>query len=71
MESILRTRPFTGTCAIIDLLKFNIKKLFITGLDFYATAYYSEYRIMDKNETKKKRSNSIHNAKPQIDLHQR
>ena len=68
MENIMRTRPYTGTCAIVDLLKFNIKKLFITGLDFYATAYYAEYRHMDKNETRKKRQNSIHNAKPQIDL---
>lgn len=68
MENILHTRPFTGTCAIVDLLKFGIKKLFITGLDFYATAYYSEYRHMDKNETRKKRKNNIHDAKPQIDL---
>jgi hypothetical protein len=68
LENILRTRPYTGTCAIVDLLKFNIKKLYITGLDFYATAYYSEYRKLDKSETKQKRHNNIHDAKPQIDL---
>ena len=68
MENIMKTRPYTGTCAILDLLKFNINKLFITGLDFYATNYYSEYRNLDKNEIKKKRKNNIHDAGPQIEL---
>jgi len=68
MENILQTRPYTGMCAIVDLLKFNIKSLFITGLDFYATSYYSEYRVMDSDETKKKQKNNIHEAKPQINL---
>jgi len=68
MEAIMKTRPYTGTCAILDLLKFNIKSLFITGLDFYATSYYSEYRVIDSEETKKKQKNNIHEAKPQINL---
>lgn len=68
MENILKTRPYTGMCAIVDLLKFNINSLFITGLDFYATSYYSEYRVMDSEETKKKQKNNIHDAKPQINL---
>jgi len=68
MENILKTRPYTGTCAILDLLKFDINKLFITGLDFYATSYYSEYRKMDKNEVRNKRKNNIHDAGPQIEL---
>ena len=31
----MKTRPFTGINAITDLLRYNIKQLFITGIDFY------------------------------------
>jgi len=34
-ENALRTRPFTGTCSIMDLLSYPIKYLYITGLVFY------------------------------------
>ena len=49
-ERILGTRPYTGTCAIMDLLSYPIKFLYITGLDFYQTKYYSEYRKITKEE---------------------
>ena len=45
-ENSLATRPYTGTCAIMDLLSYPIKHLYITGLDFYETKYISvEYCI--------------------------
>lgn len=37
------SRPNTGLIAICDLLKYDIKKLFIAGLDFYRTNYAKEH----------------------------
>ena len=66
-ENALRTRPFTGTCAIMDLLSYPIKFLYITGLDFYQTKYYSEYRHISKERLKSTRNGTIHQSKPQLD----
>ena len=66
-EKSLGTRPYTGTCAIMDLLSYPIKYLYVTGLDFYQTKYYSEYREISKNGLKYNKNNVIHQAKPQID----
>lgn len=66
-EKMLGTRPYTGTCAIMDLLSYPIKYLYITGLDFYQTKYYSEYRTISKNVLKYNKNNPIHNNKPQLD----
>ena len=40
METKMNTRPYTGICAIVDLLQYDIKILYITGIDFYTTDYY-------------------------------
>jgi hypothetical protein len=37
------SRPNTGLIAIADLLDHNIKKLFITGIDFYRTSYIKNH----------------------------
>ena len=66
-EKSLGTRPYTGTCAIMDLLSYPIKYLYITGLDFYQTKYYSEYRRISKGTLKHNKNNMIHQCKPQID----
>ena len=66
-ERLIGTRPYTGTCAIMDLLSYPIKYLYITGLDFYQTKYYSEYRAISKGELKSARNGTIHQAKPQLD----
>ena len=66
-ESSLGTRPYTGTCAIMDLLSYPIKYLYITGLDFYQTKYYSEYRKISKDTLKYNKNNIIHQCKPQMD----
>ena len=66
-EKILGTRPYTGSCAIMDLLSYPIQYLYITGLDFYQTKYYSEYRHISKEGLKYNKSNVIHQAKPQMD----
>jgi hypothetical protein len=66
-ENSLGTRPYTGTCAIMDLLSYPIKYLYITGLDFYQTKYYSEYRKISKSSLKNTKNGVIHQCKPQID----
>lgn len=66
-EKALGTRPYTGTCAIMDLLSYPIKYLYITGLDFYQTKYYSEYRKISKDTLKQNKNNIIHQYKPQMD----
>jgi hypothetical protein len=65
-EKYLGTRPYTGTCAIFDLLSYPIKYLYISGLDFYHSKYYKEYREMTKGQQKYSRDSQIHNAKPQL-----
>jgi hypothetical protein len=65
-EKYLGTRPYTGTCAIFDLLSYPIKYLYISGLDFYHSKYYKEYREMTKGQQKYSRDSQIHQAKPQL-----
>lgn len=67
LEKVIGTRPYTGTCAIMDLLSYPIKYLYITGLDFYHSKYYGEYRHMSKEGQKYTRNNNIHKAKPQLE----
>ena len=66
-KNSLNTRPYTGTCAIWDMLKFPIKLLYITGIDFYNTPYYSQYRRIKKSKLNYLRNNSIHSAYPQME----
>lgn len=68
IENSIRTRPYTGTCAIVDLLSYNIKYLYITGLDFYTTKYYKQYRRISKQQLKNTRNNFYHKNEPQINL---
>ena len=37
----MKVRPNTGLIAIVDLLRHNVESLFITGIDFYRSAYSS------------------------------
>lgn len=63
----LKTRPYTGTCAIMDILQFEAKALYITGIDFYNTPYYSQYRRIKRTKLNSLRENSIHSAFPQME----
>ena len=36
-ENKIKTRPYTGTSAIMDILSYKVKALYITGIDFYNT----------------------------------
>ena len=66
MVQNMKTRPFTGLCAIIDLLQYNIKSLYITGLDFYHSNYYKKSIQKSSRVILKNRNNSIHNSNNQM-----
>ena len=66
-EQSLGTRPYTGTCAIMDLLSYPIKYLYITGLDFYHTKYINTYRKISKEGLRHTKNSPIHQAQPQLD----
>ena len=64
----LNTRPYTGTLAILDLLRYDIKALYITGIDFFKYNYHSSYRVLNKEDMMKTRNGPIHKREPQINL---
>ena len=64
--SILKCRPYTGTSAIIDLLQFPIKELYITGIDCYLCKYYGEYRQISRGHLSQLQNNHIHKNTPQL-----
>jgi hypothetical protein len=66
-EQSLGTRPYTGTCAIMDLLSYPIKYLYITGLDFYHTKYINTYRKISKEGLRHTKNSTIHQAQPQLE----
>ena len=71
LEYCLGTRPYTGTCAIADLLQCGVKKLFVMGIDFYTYKHSFYYRNVSETKLQKLRNNNIHIRKPQIDLIER
>ena len=60
--------PNTGTMAILDLLRFDIKELYITGITFFKVGYIRSYRDYDEkgimNHLKKF---NLHNPNKQLD----
>ena len=47
------SRVNSGLGAIIDLLSFDLSKLYVTGIDFYRSSYLHDYNSHKKWETKK------------------
>lgn len=66
LVSYINTRPYTGTSAVFDLLSFEIKELYITGIDCYINKYYKEYRSIKQKDLKHLRNNTIHNSYRQL-----
>jgi hypothetical protein len=65
IENKLGTRPNTGISAIADILNFNFKELYITGISLFKKNYYKQYRNLSRNELLNVANNSIHTQKPQ------
>lgn len=68
LEINLKTRPYSGTCAIADLLHCGVKKLFVMGIDFYTYKYLANYRNIPSRKLIHLRNNHIHKREPQINL---
>lgn len=68
LEYSVGTRPYTGTCAIADLLHCGVKELFVMGIDFYTYKHSFYYRNVSEKKLKKLQNNNIHRRRPQIDL---
>ena len=66
VKNAIHTRPNTGIMAIIDLLNTRLRKLYITGLNFYKTTYYKNYQ--SNNQLVPYSTNNIHNQNTQIQL---
>tara|TARA_A100001515_G_scaffold143839_1_gene146116 strand:- start:15035 stop:15700 length:666 start_codon:yes stop_codon:yes gene_type:complete len=66
-----KIRPNTGLTTMVDLLQYNIKSLFVTGIDFYKTGYsiHPEYGSKTpqeiKNEFKKGDNGDYHDSEVQ------
>jgi hypothetical protein len=61
--------PNTGTMAIFDLLRFDIKELYITGITFFKGGYIRSYRDYDeKGIMKHLKKFNLHNPDKQIDF---
>jgi len=60
--------PNTGTIAILDLLRFNIKELYITGITFFKGGYIRTYRDYDeKGILKHMKKFELHKPSKQLD----
>jgi len=60
--------PNTGTMAILDLLRFDIKELYITGISFFKGGYIRTYRDYDENGIMKHlKKFNLHNPEKQLD----
>ena len=68
IEHCLKSRPLTGTCAILDLLMYDIKELVVIGIDFYMNPYNSYYRKINIKQLKKLKNNGVHKNTSQIEL---
>jgi hypothetical protein len=67
----LQTRPYTGTCAVADILHCGAKELYVMGIDFYTYGYAKYYRRVSSRKLDRLRNNNIHKRTPQIDLMRR
>ena len=66
LEKELKTRPNTGFLAIIDLLSYNIKSLYVTGITFGIDGYYKEYSDISLKEYSKMANGKNHKQQPQF-----
>jgi hypothetical protein len=60
--------PNTGICAILDILKQNIKELYITGFTFFKGGYIKEYRLYNENQVLTRMAkHNLHNQEKQFE----
>lgn len=50
LKKWMHTNPNTGVCAILDILRYPIKSLYVTGITFFKGGYYKEYRNQNEKQ---------------------
>ena len=66
LRNELNTRPNTGFLAIIDLLLYDIKCLYVTGITFGIDGYYKEYSNVTMKQFIKMADGKNHKQQPQF-----
>ena len=63
----MNTRPNSGICAILDLLSYDIKELYITGFTFFKGGYDKTYRNQTEDQVMELMGRyNVHHIEPQI-----
>lgn len=63
----MNTRPNTGICAIIDILNYDIKELYVTGFTFFRGGYDKTYRDQTEDQVLNLINQyKVHEIEPQI-----
>ncbi len=60
LQDELNTRPNTGLLTLVDLLGYDINRLYITGFCFYRNAYYEGYSNMPESQHKRALESPAH-----------
>ena len=75
-EKECKSRPNSGLCAILDLLNYDIRELYITGFTLFQTNYNPSYRniVEGSEETSKKalermKDHNFHNQKKSAEIY--
>lgn len=69
LVSKLNCRPNSGILAILDILSFNPKEVYVTGFTFFRGGFYKEYRNITEEQINNKMSKvGAHKQEPQINL---
>ncbi len=66
LQDELKTRPNTGLLALVDLLGYDINRLYITGFCFYRHAYYAGYSNMPESQHKRALESPAHDHEIQM-----
>lgn len=66
IQDEIGTRPNTGLLALVDLLGYDINKLYITGFCFYKYLYYDGYSDMPEIQHKRALESPAHDHKKQM-----
>lgn len=60
--------PTTGIAGILGLLDYNIKELYITGMDFQKDGFVSYYKSSKEDKLCKERTKEVHNMNYELEF---
>lgn len=69
IEGNIQTRPNTGLCAVLDLLRYPLREIYITGITFFTDGYYSQYKqIHNYHKYYSQMNDGLHRQSPQREM---